>query len=285
MDGNIIEIKGLEKSYDGFHLGPIDMSVPYGAVTGFIGENGAGKSTTIKLMIGAIKRGAGEIKLFGQPVTGGSADIELKQRIGVVLGEGCFHPNLTPENIDRILAPIYRKWDSKRYFELLEQFGLSAKKTVKEMSRGMKMKLALAAALSHDAELLILDEPTSGLDPVVRDELLDVFLDFVRDDRRSILISSHITSDLEKAADYITFIHKGQIVLTDERDAMLERMCILKCPLDDVASLPQDMIMGIRRNSFGAQVLIDRAGVPSGGVVDHATLEDIMLYTIRGEKQ
>lgn len=208
---NVLEIKNLTKYYDGFTLDNISLALPQGSIMGFIGENGAGKSTTIKLILNVIHRDRGEVKIFGRDNL--IYDSELKQSVGVVYDESNFPESMTPKNINVILCRIYRNWDQQAFFRYLDQFALPADKELKTFSRGMKMKLSIAVALSHQAKLLILDEPTSGLDPVVRDEILDIFLDFIQNEEHSIFLSTHITSDIEKIADYIAFIHQGKIVL------------------------------------------------------------------------
>ncbi len=283
MSENILEVSGLCKSYPGFALNNVSFSLPYGRIMGFIGENGAGKSTTIKLLLGIIGRDSGSVKLFGQELS--ENELSIKQRVGVVFDECRFHLTLTPNDVGRFMKHIYSAWDEREYKRNLERFGLQEKKTIKDMSRGMKMKLSLAAALSHNAELLILDEPSGGLDPVVRDELLDVYLDFIGDERHSIFVSSHITTDLEKVADYITFINKGSVFLSEEKDTLLEKYCVLKCSQTELEALPQAAILGHRSGRFGAEALIERSVVPKDAVIDKASLEDIMLFSIKGRSE
>lgn len=282
---NSIEATGLCKSYSGFQLDHVDLTLPGGAILGLIGENGAGKSTTIKCILNMIRRDGGEIRIFGQDNL--SVGHELKQDVGVVLDECFFHDNLRACDVDAILRRIFHRWDRELFRRYCRQFGLPEKKTVKEYSRGMKMKLSLAAALAHHPRLLILDEATSGLDPVVRDEILDEFLNFIQDEDHSILLSSHITSDLEKVADYITYIHGGRAVLSGAKDQLLEQYGRLACRSSDLDRLDPGLIVGVRRNQFGCEALVnDRPGLRNTHpelTVDPVTLEDIMVFTVKGE--
>ncbi|NLM70004.1 MAG: ABC transporter ATP-binding protein [Firmicutes bacterium] len=279
---NVLEIKNLTKYYDGFTLDNISLALPQGSIMGFIGENGAGKSTTIKLILNVIHRDRGEVKIFGRDNL--IYDSELKQSVGVVYDESNFPESMTPKNINVILRRIYRNWDQQAFFRYLDQFALPADKELKTFSRGMKMKLSIAVALSHQAKLLILDEPTSGLDPVVRDEILDIFLDFIQNEEHSIFLSTHITSDIEKIADYIAFIHQGKIVFVAEKDELLNQYGVLKCGFDDFEKLDRRFVKGFRKNRFGVEALVEKQRF-KGHVIDAATIEDIMLFTLRGEKQ
>lgn len=279
---NVLEIKNLTKYYDGFTLDNISFALPQGSIMGFIGENGAGKSTTIKLILNVIHRDRGEVKIFGRDNL--IYDSELKQSVGVVYDESNFPESMTPKNINVILRRIYRNWDQQAFFRYLDQFALPADKELKTFSRGMKMKLSIAVALSHQAKLLILDEPTSGLDPVVRDEILDIFLDFIQNEEHSIFLSTHITSDIEKIADYIAFIHQGKIVFVAEKDELLNQYGVLKCGFDDFEKLDRRFVKGFRKNRFGVEALVEKQRF-KGHVIDAATIEDIMLFTLRGEKQ
>ena len=281
-----INVTGLCKSYQDFALDNVSFAVPKGSIMGFIGENGAGKSTTIKAMLNLIHRDAGTVEILGMDLD--SHEKEIKERIGVVFDECCFHDNLTPADISKILGNIYQNWDGKLYQKYLAQFGLDAKKKIKEFSRGMKMKLGIAAALAHRPDVLILDEATSGLDPIVREEILDIFLDFIQDENHAILISSHITSDLDKIADYLTFIHHGRIILSDGRDDLMDSMGIVKCGIEDLAKIEKDQIIRYRKNQFGCEVLVRNkrsfaAGHPNM-VIDPVTTEAIMLFYSRGEE-
>lgn len=279
---NVLEIKNLTKYYDGFTLDNISLALPQGSIMGFIGENGAGKSTTIKLILNVIHRDRGEVKIFGRDNL--IYDSELKQSVGVVYDESNFPESMTPKNINVILRRIYRNWDQQAFFRYLDQFALPADKELKTFSRGMKMKLSIAVALSHQAKLLILDEPTSGLDPVMRDEILDIFLDFIQNEEHSIFLSTHITSDIEKIADYIAFIHQGKIVFVAEKDELLNQYGVLKCGFDDFEKLDRRFVKGFRKNRFGVEALVEKQRF-KGHVIDAATIEDIMLFTLRWEKQ
>jgi len=282
---NSIEIHGLCKSYSDFSLDDIDLVLPGGSIMGLIGENGAGKTTTIKCILGLIHREAGTISIMGRDT---SAEERLaKEDIGTVLDECFFHDGLRPRDIDMILARIYRHWDSALFQHYLDKFKLPDRKYVKEFSRGMKMKLSLAAALAHRPKLLILDEATAGLDPVVRDEILDEFLGFICDEDHSILISSHITSDLEKVADYITYIHRGRIVLSDAKDTILDSYGRVACTAEQLAAVAPEELLQVRKGTFGCEALVaDRAAFSRKHpelLVEKTTLEDIMLFIGKGE--
>ena len=284
---NSIEIRGLCKSYEDFTLDHIDLTLPGGSIMGLIGENGAGKTTTIKCILNLIHRDAGEITLLGHD---NLAEEKLAKRdIGVVMDECFFHDTLRPRDIDRFLAPVYSHWDSALFSTYLDKFRLPEQKFVKEFSRGMKMKLSLAAALAHHPKLLLLDEATAGLDPVVRDEILDEFLGFICDEEHAILISSHITSDLEKVADYITYIHQGQVVLSEAKDVILDSYGRLACSAGQLERVDPADLVRVRRGSFGCEGLVsDRASFHRKYpdlLVEKTTLEDIMLFIGKGEAQ
>ncbi len=279
----ILEIEGLSKRYKDFSLDNVSFSLPAGCIMGFIGENGAGKSTTIKLILGLIQKDAGRVRLFGKE---GYLDEKAAfEQIGVVLDETGLHDTLTIKDCNAILSRLYRTWKPDAFREYCARFSLPEKKQLKEFSSGMKRKLSIATALSHDSRLLLLDEATSGLDPIVRDELLDVFLEFIEDERHAILLSSHILSDLEKACDYIAFLHKGRLLFCEQKDLLLERYCVLKCDEAQLRQVDPTRIHGIRRNKFGAEALVERAAAPRGSLTDAAGIEDIMLFLSRGEKQ
>ena len=227
----ILEVKKLCKKYDDFELKNIDLALPKGSIMGLIGENGAGKSTTIKSILNTIHFDSGEISIFGEDSK--TAKREIKEDIGVVLDDSFLSEYLTPKDINVIMKNMYKKWDEKLYFKYLEDFKLPSNKRSKEFSSGMKMKLKIATALSHKPRLLILDEPTSGLDPVARNEILDIFQDFVQDEENSILVSSHITSDLERITDYITFINNGEIAFTKTRDEVMDSYGIVRCSKEE----------------------------------------------------
>lgn len=282
---NAIEIRGLCKSYGDFALKDISLTLPGGSIMGLIGENGAGKTTTIKSILNLIRRDAGEIKLMGYDNI--SQEKQAKEDVGVVLDECFFHDTLRPRDIDRILSRVFQTWDSALFGTYLNKFRLPEGKFVKEFSRGMKMKLSLAAALAHRPRLLILDEATAGLDPVVRDEILDEFLGFIQDEEHSILISSHITSDLEKAADYITYIHQGEIVLSDAKDDILDNYGRLACSAQQLETVDPVDLLRVRRSSFGCQALIRNRSAFQRKyrdlLVEKTTLEDIMLFIGKGD--
>ena len=277
---NSIEVNGLSKRYGAFQLDNVSFTLPSGCIMGLIGENGAGKSTTIRLLLGLARRDGGEVRVLGcDPET---AEPELREEIGVVMDDCPFPETMTLRDVRSILAAAYRNFDGERFDSLSLKFSLPERQKIKEYSRGMKMKLSIAAALSHGSRLLILDEPTSGLDPVARDELLDILLDFIQDERNSVLISSHILSDLEKACDYITFIHMGRVVFSEVKDELLDKYIIAKGSERAIASLDPDAVVGVRRGAFGSEALVERA---AGEHLAHerASIEDIMLYYIKGD--
>ena len=284
---NCIEIKGLCKSYGDFSLNNIDLTLPGGSILGLIGENGAGKTTTIKCILNLIRRDAGEITVLGHDNI--REEKLAKQDIGLVLDECFFHDTLRPLDVGRVLAPAYKNWDSDLFRSYLDKFGLPEKKLIKEFSRGMKMKLSLSAALAHHPKLLILDEATAGLDPVIRDEILDEFLGFIQDEDHAILMSSHITSDLEKVADYIAYIHQGQVVLSDAKDAILDSYGRVGCTAAQLEAIAPDDVLRVRKGSFGCEALVkDRAAFARKYpmlLVERTTLEDIMLFVGKGEEK
>ena len=283
---NAIEIQGLCKSYGDFSLQNINLTLPCGSIMGLIGENGAGKTTTIKCILNLIRRDAGQITLLGQDNLAG--ETLAKADIGVVLDECYFHDTLRPRDIDRILSHVFSNWDSALFDTYLDKFQLPEGKYVKEFSRGMKMKLSLAAALAHRPKLLILDEATAGLDPVVRDEILDEFLAFIQDEDHAILISSHITSDLEKAADYITYLHQGKVILSEAKDVILDSYGRLACTAKQLETVDPADLVRVRKGSFGCEGLVrDRAAFQRKYrdlLVEKTTLEDIMLFIGKGEE-
>lgn len=274
-----LEIKGLTKSYGDFVLDAVDIRLPGGCIMGFIGENGAGKTTTIKLILDLIFKDEGSVSILGYE--GDNTYKIVKENIGVVLDECNFPEVLNAKEINMIMKRIYKTWDENKFLGYLERFNLNVKKQVKEYSRGMKMKLAIAVALSHDSKILILDEATSGLDPLVREEILDVFLEFIQDESHSIFMSSHIISDLEKVCDYITLIHHGKLVFSAPKDDLIEKFVLLKCSESELADLPPNAIYGIKKNSFGVEALVERRVVSDQHVVDRANIEDIMIYHIK----
>ena len=272
---NALEIKNLSKDYGDFVLEDISLSLPKGTIMGFIGENGAGKSTTIKCILDLIKKDAGEIKLLGNSTPLSSKE---KENIGVVLDADNLPDYVTIVDLNLIMKNIFTQWNSQIYFNYVKKFHLPEKKKVCDFSRGMKMKLAIAIALSHDAKLLILDEATSGLDPIVRDEILDIFLEFIQDEEHSILVSSHITSDLERIADYITYIHEGKIVFCEPKDYLLENY--VKVQFTDVQfeNFDKTRIIGKRKGRFSIDALVTNGNDLHDYVTEKPTIEEIMLY-------
>ncbi len=281
-----IELEGVTKQYGNFKLDKISFSVPKGCITGFVGENGAGKTTTIKAILNLIRTDQGSIKIFGGAHN--QDERKIKEQIGVVFDESYFHDNLTTGQISKIMNRIYTNWQEDIFEKYTNRLKLPKDKIIKEYSRGMKMKLSLAAALSHQAKLLILDEATSGLDPIVRDEILDIFLDFIQNEEHTILMSSHIISDLEKVADYITFIHEGKIVFSKSKDELIYGYGIVRCGKEDYDKLDKSHIIGTRKSQFGYEVLVDNKRelerFNRNLVIDNTTIEEIILYKVRDER-
>ena len=284
---NAIEINGLTKKYDGFTLDNVSFNVPKGSIMGFIGQNGAGKTTTIRALLNIIKNNGGEIKLLGLDHI--KDEYDIKERIAVVFDELPFHDSFTGVALSKMFAGLYGAWDEKRFFELCDRFGLPTKKKLSKFSKGMKMKMQIATALSHNAELLIMDEATTGLDPVVRNEILDMFREYLIEGNRSILMSSHITSDLEKIADCVTFIDKGKILLTGYKDDVLDTHGLIKCTKAEYKEIASGDYISARVSDFGAELLTaDRAAAEkkySGATIEKTTLEEIMLFYVNREKK
>ena len=283
---NILEVKHLYKKYDGFNLKNVNINIPKGMIMGLIGENGAGKSTTIKAILKIIDIDNGEIKVFDLDME--KNEKKIKEDIGVVLDDSFFSEYLNPKDINKIMKNIYKNWDEKLYYQYIKNFKLPKNKISKEFSSGMKMKLKIAIALSHHPKLLILDEPTLGLDPVARSEILDIFQDFIQNGENSILVSSHITSDLEHIADYITFINNGEILLSKTRDELLEKYGVVKCSAEDFKKIDKEDFIKYKKNKYEYDILVeDKVNFKrkySFEVIDKPTLEDIMLIYIKGEK-
>lgn len=284
---NVIEIKNVTKDYGDFKLDDITFSVPEGSVCGFIGQNGAGKTTTINLILDVIKRDSGEITVFGENIDKDSAS--LREDIGVVFDEMGFHEFMTGRDINIMMKNIYKNWDESAFFDYLKRFSLPSKKKCGSFSRGMRMKLQIAVALSHNAKLLIMDEPTSGLDPIVRNEMLDIFREFVLAQDHTILLSSHITGDLEKLADEVVFIDGGRIVLSGNKDEILEKHGLIKCKKDDISKINEALIIHKEISSFGAEILVsDRykaAKLYPDMVIEPANLEQIMIHHVGRNRQ
>lgn len=282
-----IEIKNLVKRYDdNFQLGELDLDIPSGEIIGLIGENGAGKTTLIKSILDILRINKGEIKIFGKDVK--NNETLIKEDIGVVLDNTFFPEVLNAKDIDSVMKSIYKSWDSKLYYDYLKEFNIPVTSIIKKLSKGMRKKLEIATALAHHPKLLILDEPTSGLDPVVRNEVLDIFLKFIADDEHTILFSTHITSDLEHIADEIVFIDKGKVLINKTRDEILDNYGILKCNLDEFTKIDKSDYMAYKKNKYNYEILVsDRNKVSKkykNMVVDKITLEDLMVLMIKGDK-
>lgn len=283
---NSIEIKNLRKDYGTFVLNDVSVALPQGSVMGIVGENGAGKTTIIKLMLNMIKRDGGSVSIFGLDSI--KDERKIKEQLGVVMDESFFYETIKTSEISSIMKNIFNTWNEKKFFQFLDRFELPREKSVKEYSKGMRAKLRIATALAHDPKLLILDEATSSLDPIVRSEILDLFREFMEEEDHSIFMSSHITDDLEKTADYITFINKGNIVFSEPKDELLYSYGILKCGLKDVEGIDKEDILGMRRNSFGCEILVkDKTRLErkySGLIIDKVTIDEIMVFRVRGER-
>ena len=276
---NKIEIKNLTKHYGGFTLDNVSFGVPRGSVVGLIGENGAGKSTIIKSLLGVINTDGGEILFDGVPL--GRLGKNERQLTGVVLDDVSLPSAVNLRELNTVMKNMFSRWDEQTFFALTERFRLPRDKKTGEFSKGMKMKTAIAAALSHGAETLILDEPTSGLDPVARDEILDILYDFMQNSGHAVLISSHITSDLEKLCDYVVFIHGGKVAVSGEKDALLEEYAVYG---GNISDLDPAAVVRVRRRNYGADALVKRSMIPPSFGTEKTTLEDIMLFFVKGEK-
>lgn len=282
MSDFAIEIKNLVKKFDDFTLEPIDFSIPKGSIVGYIGQNGAGKSTTIKLLLGLLKKDSGEIKILGYD---NPNSLELKDKIGVVFDYLLVPEEMTLVDLEKFCSRVYSKWDREFFYQLKKKFKLSEKQAIQSYSRGMRMKLSMAVALSHKAEILILDEATSGLDPIVRDEILDFLLDFIQDENHTILISSHILSDLEKVADYIAFINDGKVLFVESKDELKENYAICTLSNEEVKNLDEEAIIGRRIHAFGQEMLVKRNFIPDGIRLQKPSIEDIMIYFLKGDER
>ena len=280
---NVIEVRQLTKRYKNFLLDGVSFNVPSGYVCGFIGQNGAGKTTTLKLILGMAIRDSGDAKILGKSCD----DVSVKEDLGVLFDQPYYQADWTPKHIEKALRPFYKRWDSAAYHNYLRKFELDPKQKFKTLSRGMKMKLGLAVALSHDAKVLLLDEPTSGLDPVMRDQLLDILRDYMAEESRSVFFSSHITSDLEKVADYIVYIHKGKIVYSGLKDELMEKYCIIRGGSEDLPQEKRKDIIGYREHVGGFDGLIEVSnvgGFRAGVITEKASLDDIMVHMDRSGK-
>lgn len=282
---NILEIRSLNKSYRDFSIKDISFSLQPGYIMGFIGPNGAGKSTTIKLIMNLVKKDSGQINVFGMDNI--KYEKEIKSRIGFVYDENFFYEDLKISEMKRLLAPFYKNWDNRLYEKYIKDFELPSNKKIKELSKGMKMKFSLAVALSHKAELIIMDEPTAGLDPVFRSELLDILYSIIQDEEVSIFFSTHITTDLEKIADYVTFINQGKIIFSEAKDKVLEDYAIVKGKKELLDSDTKKEFISVRENSFGFEALTKniediKRVFKRDILIEKPTLEEVMVYTVRG---
>lgn len=280
---NALELHNVSRSFGDFSLQNVSLTLPSGCILGLIGENGAGKSTTIRLILDALRRDSGDIRVLGMD-NRDPGFRALKEDIGVVLDEAYFPETLNVTQLSKVLSATYSQWDQAVFDNYLCRFELPQKRAFKDFSRGMKMKLAIAAALSHHPRLLILDEATSGLDPIVRDDILGIFSDFTRDEGHSILISSHILSDLEKLCDYVAFLHQGKLLFSEEKDRLLDEYGILVCTAEELSALPDMAFVSAERSDYGTRALVRKSAVPDSAVVERATIEDIILFLVKGDK-
>lgn len=276
---NAIEIKNLTKSFPGFTLNNLNLTLPGGCILGLIGENGAGKSTTIKLILDIIHKDSGSITILGRDNT--ENILLTKEEVGVVMDEIGLPECLTVKQIGNVMAHTFRNWDASAYQALVQRMDLPEKKPFKDFSRGMKMKLAIAIALSHHCKLLLLDEATSGLDPVVRDDVVEILSDFTRDVNHSILISSHIVSDLEKLCDYIAFLHKGKLLLWEEKDVLLAEYGVIHCTAEQLQSIPLEAIKHKKESPYGVEALVLRSRVPSDLHISPISIEELFVYMVK----
>lgn len=281
---NAIEIKGLRKGYGNFTLGELDFTLPAGCITGLVGENGAGKSTLLRLIVGMIKADAGSLRVLGAPV-GGKKFRALREELGYVPDESYFPEMLTPRDVAAVLSRAYTRWDGAAYAALLDRFALPARKPLRSLSRGMRMKLSLAAALAHRPRLLVLDEPTGGLDPVARDGILDILNDFTRDETHAVLLSSHILSDLEKICDYVALLRRGKLLFCEEKDRLTESCAVVRLPERELDILPEHAVLGLRRNGYAAEALVRRDALPPSVTAERTTLEEIVLLLSKHETE
>lgn len=278
---NAIEIRGLSKSYPGFSLEDINLTLPSGCIMGLIGENGAGKSTTIKLILDMLRKDSGTITVLGRDSCEGAP---VREDIGIVLDEVGFPECLTARQVNRIMGYTYQNWSEDVFHSYLRKLSLPEGKPFKDFSRGMKMKLGIAVALSHAPKLLILDEATSGLDPVVRDEVVELFGEFTRDESRAVLISSHIVSDLEKICDYIAFLHKGKLLLCEEKDLLLEQYGMIHCSSALLSRIPAQAIKGKKESPYGAEAIVRRSAIPAGIPVSPVSIEELFVFMVKEAK-
>jgi ABC-2 type transport system ATP-binding protein len=281
----VLEVNNLTKEYRNFSLN-VTFNIKKGYITGLIGPNGAGKTTIIKLIMNLLRRDKGSVLIFGKDSM--EHEVAVKEKIGFVCDHNVYYEELSPKEIQAIIAPFYKMWDRNLFKRYLNRFDLPPTKKIKHFSRGMKAKFSLAAALSHHAELIILDEPTSGLDPVFRQELLEIFSELIEDESHSILFSTHITGDLERIADYITFINNGQLIFNMDKDTVFESYAIVKGSLELLNEEMQNYLVGVRKNPYGFEGLTANAREVQKQfgeqiLIEKASLEDIMLYTVKGD--
>ena len=280
---NALEIHDLRKSFGEFSLGPVDLMLPGGCILGLIGENGAGKSTTIRLILNMLRRDGGEISVLGRDNR--EKGRKMKEEVGVVLDEVGIPECLNAQQVGEIMSKLYSCWEADTYRELLQRMSLPENKTFGEFSRGMKMKLGIAVALSHRAKLLILDEPTSGLDPVVRDEVVELLREFVTDEEHTILISSHIVSDLEKLCDYIAFLHRGKLMLMEEKDVLKSEYKLVHASAEELDTLPKGCILHRRDGEFGSEALVRSGSVPEDWNAENISIEELFIHMVKGERE
>lgn len=276
---NALEIRGLTKSYNGFRLDGLDLTLPSGCIMGLIGENGAGKSTTIKLILDMIRRDSGTVKIFGRDSTD-AAEL-TREDIGVVMDEVGIPECLNIKQIGKVMRHTFRNWDEAVFEGFVGKFSLPDGKAFKDFSRGMKMKTGIAVALSHGAKLLLLDEATSGLDPVVRDEVVELFSEFTRDENHSILISSHIVSDLEKLCDYVAFLHKGKLMLCEEKDVLLSEYGTVHCTAEQLDSFPKNTVKHKKESQYGVEAIVLREGVPDCIGISPVSIEELFVFMVK----
>ena len=280
---NALETKNISKSYGTFLLKNISLSLPEGCVMGLIGENGAGKSTLIDIIAGIVLPENGTVEVLG--TDNHSKEFkEVKQYIGFVPSYPCFPPLFTAEDINKVMREVYNKWDEELFFSYVEKFGIDPKKKYADYSKGMTMKLPIAVAFSHKARLLVLDEATSGLDPVARDEIMDMVNEFTRDEHNSVLMSSHILTDMEKVCDYIAYIENGELKLCEEKDILCEKYAVVKCSAKELNEIDRRYIIGMKKSDFGAEALVEVSAIPLQMYRERANIEDFMVYTVKGRE-
>ena len=272
---NAIEIKNLTKHYRDFTLDNLSLTLPEGCILGLIGENGAGKTTTMRLLLGMARPDGGTAEVLG------SEGRAVREQLGVVMDEPGLPACLTSEQVGKLLGGLYKSWDAAEYDALMERLQIPRDKPYGEFSRGNKMKLGIAIALAHHPRLLLLDEPTSGLDPVVRDEVVELFSEFTRDEGHSILISSHIVSDLERLCDYVVFLHEGRLLLCEEKDALLDQFALYRCSPEELAAIDPAAVIGKKETSYGVSALVRREALPAGADFSPVTLEELFVAMVK----